>query len=59
MHYLPPGRPVNNLKKILYFVLTGFSGFIHLHFKLSQLFEIQEKFVIGRGLSKQRIDVAF
>lgn len=49
-YYLPPARP-GNLKNSLYFVFTGFSGFVQLHVKLTQLSEIQEKFVMGNGLS--------
>lgn len=52
--YLPPARP-GNLKNILYFVLTGLSGFVQLHVKLSQFLETHDRFVMWPGLSKQRI----
>lgn len=52
IHYLPPARP-GNLIKILWFVATGLSGLVQLHVKLSQLEELQEKFLILNGLSIQ------
>lgn len=46
LHYLPPARPPS-LKYSLYLVLTGFTGLVQLHVRLTQLSEMQEKFVIS------------
>lgn len=51
-YYLPPR--LLNLKYNLYVVFIGFSGLVQLHIKLSQLLDMQEKFVITNGLSLKK-----